>query len=65
MSGHESQTGPDIKMESLTVGRNVTLALTSSECVMKRPFGRPRIRWEDDTEIGLRKVEYEDGSGCY
>jgi hypothetical protein len=32
---------------------------------MKRPLGRPRRRCEEDNEIGLRKVEYEDGSGWY
>jgi hypothetical protein len=40
----------------------ITLLVNS---FMKRPLGRPRRRWEDNTEMSLRKVEYEDGSGWH
>jgi hypothetical protein len=31
----------------------------------KRPFGRSRLRWEDDIKLDLREIEIERGRRLY
>jgi hypothetical protein len=30
----------------------------------KRPLGRPRSRWEDNTKMDLREIVWEGWTGC-
>jgi hypothetical protein len=31
----------------------------------KRPFGRPKCRWEDNIRMDLRKIQWEDVDGTH
>ena len=49
--GHVARMGERRGLYSGVVGK----------CEEKRPFGRPRCRWENNIKIGLQKVEWGHG----
>jgi hypothetical protein len=53
-AGHVARMGKERKVYKVLVGKTEG----------KRPFGRPRRRWEDGVRMDLREIGLGGGVGC-